>query len=89
MDPKGSHSATTTAINWEVGETNWAFNSMLAPQALCWSWREGRKIHSGAAGSSPEPQDVTRYPLVSPQLLTANSSPRDAHIGRREERGAS
>lgn len=85
MDPKGSHSA----INWEVGGNNWIFNSMLAPQTLCWGWREGRKIHSGATGSSPEPWDVTRYLLVSSQLSTAHSSLRDAHIGGLEERGVS
>lgn len=81
MDPEGSHSATTAVINWEVGWTNWTFNPTLAPQASCWSWREGRKIHSGAAGLSPEPWEVTRYLLVASQLPTANSSPRDAQVG--------
>lgn len=54
MDPTGSHSATNTS---EVRETNWTFNLTLAQEALCSSWREGRKIHSSAAA-----------PLISPSL---------------------
>lgn len=54
MDPTGSHSATNTS---EVRETNWTFNLTLAQEASCWSWREGRKIHSSAAA-----------PLISPLL---------------------